>query len=383
MEQPAVEAAAGRAPKNRGIQVLLWLALFTGGGLFGGFLWREGGTPVHILPPVHIGGHPGATSWVDNLIVQSSSIINTSATVQQARGLSCDECRRFRAVLCGLARDIDDVLPTMAESLRHTGELFLDYRVVIFESDSSDGTGPLLSVLQRSVPDKLIVLRETLKLGDVRNRADRTVLLAELRNKLAAKVRSLRPEFWYDLVVIGDMDFPLGWDTRGVASVFRWGGEVAPKGAFFADTPEPPPRRVTNTTRWPFQWDLVTAYGQQAFSGFYWDWAALRLRGLEFVNLIDSRAGSTWYPRFRQMLHSQDAAWIPVSCAFGGLALMHADAFATAQWVGDRTFNGCEHIGMCLSLRKSGYPRMFISPSLVQVYDMTFGAKMWEKASLR
>ena len=281
--------------------------------------------------------------------------------------------------------------------MEQTGRLFGDYRIVIYESDSTDGTAALLTAWQQSDPERITVISEVANGGGVRERIDRTMLLADMRNRLMAVVRGLEGggaagPFAPDVVVIGDLDYEFGWDVRGIASVFRphdtdegrgWLGpeRVQP---FDGDaTPETEPRQQgpgpAGAGAWPHDWDSATAFGQQLGSGFYWDWAALRLRGLANRNVIEDRGDSDWYGELKARLAGPGQPWLPVRCAFGGLAVYRADAVRAGGWKGDSSANGCEHIGLCERMAESGFRRHFVVPSLVQLYDVKGGGKGWLK----
>jgi hypothetical protein len=45
-----------------------------------------------------------------------------------------------RVVVCGLCRDVRSALPRTIARIERLGQKFHDYRVVLFENDSQDGT---------------------------------------------------------------------------------------------------------------------------------------------------------------------------------------------------------------------------------------------------
>lgn len=446
------------------------------------------------------------------------------------RQMPCKECKQHTAVLCGLAHNIASSMPRLIDTIHQMGDMFQDYRVVIYESGSDDGTAGMLAAWHLAFPGRVTVISERKDHGGVREKADRTVLLASMRNRLADVVfglgsvlndkaspagrrlagqqwtlrsalrqlsssltpfqgrflhsasldeaasaevtRQMRAEamlgsgsglerpaatvlgarrlqgFKFDVVVVSDLDFEFGIDVGGVASVFRphsvdvlegWfgyegdalldgpGGNASmtraiamhllgdglpeltgnapgvPLGLNASKVP-PRPRRLQSAGRvaraqetgrsrlggsggepqmtdgWPHDWDAATAYGQQSGSGFYWDWAALRLRGLKLENHIDARHEEAWYPELRRRLTLvAGMPWLPVRCAFGGLAVYRAAALQAGRWRGDVSSNGCEHIGLCQSMAAAGFRAQFIVPSMVQLYDQEHGAGSWAK----
>src|SRR5262245_7073703 len=53
--------------------------------------------------------------------------------------------REARTVICGLARNVAALLPRTIARIERLGGLFADYRVLIYENDSTDPTPALLS----------------------------------------------------------------------------------------------------------------------------------------------------------------------------------------------------------------------------------------------
>src|SRR6478735_8854341 len=50
-----------------------------------------------------------------------------------------------RVVLCGLARNVAEVLPRTRARLEQTGQMFGDYRIFLYENDSEDSTAGQLA----------------------------------------------------------------------------------------------------------------------------------------------------------------------------------------------------------------------------------------------
>lgn len=503
MPTMAVLAAAVAAAVLASVATAVWMAPGWGTRQPSRPAW----SPAEDQPDeAHNSVAPSTSSAFLGLSTLDWAAANEAGGLAAKRALPCAECARHTAVLCGLAHNIVPSLPAMLESIRKTGELFADYRVVVMESDSDDGTDAFLSAWQQQEPGRVSVISRRLFGEGVRDRSDRTMALATLRNMLSSVIfglgsvregagpggaasggaghdralhadsRQITPAtrrhwappedpdaaamrllhsvrgrggcdgalceaaagnatarsgrrlrghdvegiaqvqgarslagFSFDVVVMGDLDFEFGWDTAGVASVFRphaqdaasgWFGSTyapdedgpctPPRGAvlwaaesdeqFAAEVaaagPKCPGQRLSNSS-WQHDWDVAAAYGQQAASGFVWDWAALRLRGLDYGNHIESRTDSKWYPALKRRLRAPDLPWLPVRCAFGGLAVFRAAALATGQWAGDSSANGCEHAGLCTSMAVHGFRRFFLVPTMVQLYDLKGGGASW------
>ena len=125
-----------------------------------------------------------------------------------------------RAVFCGLARDVADVLPDNVARLEALAAGFADHGFVIYENDSEDGTPDLLADWQRVDPRVHV---ETERLGVPRFAAarelDRAAWLARCRNRLRERV--LERFGGFDWVVAVDLDL-LGFCREGFASSFGY-----------------------------------------------------------------------------------------------------------------------------------------------------------------
>lgn len=124
--------------------------------------------------------------------------------------------RESRAVIVGLARSLGTVLAQTVARIEQTGRLFRDYRVFVFENDSTDETPARLrrwAVRNRRVT----VICEQLGLPHwpaVRNRA-RSAALARHRNRLLDEVEG-RYASW-DYLIVVDTDLAGGWSDLGIA----------------------------------------------------------------------------------------------------------------------------------------------------------------------
>ena len=58
------------------------------------------------------------------------------------------------------------------------------------------------------------------------------------------------------------------------------------------------------------------------------------------------------------------APLVPVDSCFGGLAVYRMEAFASGSYAG----GDCEHVTFHASLRRAGFGRIFLDPSLLALY---------------
>lgn len=126
-------------------------------------------------------------------------------------------------IITGLCRNIMPVLKHAVARLRKTGELFNDYRILIYENDSSDGTSEALrKYFQKD--NKTTVVQEITgapMFGKTRE-LNRPRYLAGLRNISFEGVRLLNKFFPVDYIIVVDLDLEGGWSYDGICHSFSY-----------------------------------------------------------------------------------------------------------------------------------------------------------------
>jgi glycosyltransferase involved in cell wall biosynthesis len=243
-----------------------------------------------------------------------------------------ERMRASRVVIAGLVRNAIEVLPHTIERIDRLAKLFADFRVVVYENDSSDGTPELLQAWAAGV-------RQVTAISEVRgapvnpgsrcqHRADR---MADYRNRYHAYIAERFPNF--DHVIVVDMDLIGGWSEDGIANTFGWD-----------------------------DWDFVGANGLVL--------QRVRLRFNSWLHY------DTWafrrYGSFEPMCTKtvNHFAWHrgeplqPVSSCFGGLGIYQMPAFLSARYAG----GDCEHVTFHYGMRAAGFDRLFLNPSQLVFY---------------
>jgi hypothetical protein len=237
-------------------------------------------------------------------------------------------------VFCGLCRDVRPYLPRMAARIERLGEMFRDYRVVLFENDSVDATREFLFDWQTLNP-RVEVISETL---GVRQHPqcrslDRAAWLGQIRNRCRERIITKYAEF--DHVIVVDMDLPGGWSYDGVAHTFGHD-----------------------------DWDFVGSYGLRQRTGRRGDeppfhhvdvWAFRPARETAARKLVDHT---------RLQLQRGDPL-LPVESCFGGLGVYRMACMQAAAYGGD----DCEHVVFHSRLRSIGFDRLFLNPSQIVMYS--------------
>jgi len=240
-----------------------------------------------------------------------------------------------RVVICGLARNLANILPHTLKQIEEIASLFADYRIVIYGNDSTDSTLDILYTFQKKNP-KLHVISE--KLGDPVNRSirclERTSRMARYRNRYREFVDKQFPDFDYALVM--DMDLPGEVSCEGVAHTFGqddWdftgaNGIIRKRGVFT--------EQLLHYDAWAFRrFGSFEAISTREVNHFFW------------------RAGDPLVPVF--------------SC-FGGLGIYRMEAMKCCFYEG----GDCEHVPLHRQMREKGLNRLFMNPSQITDYGVRY-----------
>ena len=243
-----------------------------------------------------------------------------------ARGY--ESMKKAAIIICGITRDDAETLPLTIRRIEKTGKLFADYRVVIFENDSTDQTLAILRQWEKANP-KVTILSESLR-GQPLFSGSRFVRLAACRNRYLDHI-GRSPElaaFPYAMVV--DMDLGGGWSDDGIASSF---GETG--------------------------WDAVAsnAIGYHNLRKTYYDTLALKPPSVLKRTWLYRLVGEGWQFRRGDPL-------IPLESGFGGLALYRREALRGRRYDGTgEDAEACEH----RALNADHGLRFFLNPSQITV----------------
>jgi hypothetical protein len=236
-----------------------------------------------------------------------------------------------RAVICGLARDLAHVLPSTITRIERLGAMFADYRVVVYENDSVDATGAILSDWrQRNSRITILSERRRAPVNPVASCLQRAARMAYYRNRCREFLQANTPDF--DVAIVVDMDLDGGWSYDGVANTFGHAG-----------------------------WDFVGSYGiiersylVQTLLVQYDAWA-FRAQG-SYARIPTKTVN--------HMRFSRGDAMLPVYSCFGGLGVYRMPAMLTSRYDG----SDCEHVCFHRRMREAGLDRLYLNPSQITFY---------------
>lgn len=125
-------------------------------------------------------------------------------------------------VIAGLLRDRVSIIPHLKIKLKAIGEKFKDYRVVIIENDSVDGTRQLLDAWAKEDPQHVIIIGGKMNLHKTVNRSggnQRISKMATLRNIYLEYVEKNLSNF--DYLMVNDMDINGYCYLEGIAATIH------------------------------------------------------------------------------------------------------------------------------------------------------------------
>jgi glycosyltransferase involved in cell wall biosynthesis len=210
-----------------------------------------------------------------------------------------------KVLICGIGRNVAKASSNTIHSIQTLGRFFSDYRVIIYENNSTDKTREIYSSLAKKDP-RVFFLSEKLS----RKRLDRFMKM-KVRNRTEqiARARNLvldiamDPAFHdYKYVIWADLDFETPWKVEEI---------------------------VKTITEPQEEWDAVLAYGA-------YDLFALRSAkwpiGFELVGDLYWKKLDPIRKEF--VLDSKDGKWERVYSAFGGIGIYKRESMQGCRYSG-------------------------------------------------
>ena len=239
-----------------------------------------------------------------------------------------------RVVICGLCRNVRHFLPRFAARTEQLGAMFQDYRVVLFENDSTDATLEFLTDWQK-LNSRVQVLSDrlgTIRFPQIRS-SERATRMAEYRNRY--RDHALEHFGDFDNLIVVDTDLGGGWSNDGVANTF--GHE---------------------------DWDFVGSCGLLRTSSDY---------GSEWTHFDAWAFRAQGHPQahanveVNSMVFERGEPLVPVASCFGGLGVYRMAAIQSAEYSGP----DCEHVILHDRMRQQGFGRTFLNPNQIVLYSPT------------
>lgn len=213
-----------------------------------------------------------------------------------------------KVIVCGVCRDVVQRLPYVIKVMEKIGDLFSDYRIIVYENNSCDNT-PLLLKRWESKNTKVRAISEYLEKNTLEtmfvNYPKKTEPISRARNIVLNTALSEQYQDFAYLIWL-DMDFHFEPSYEGIKEVF--------------------------TSK--CEWDAVFAYGIDKNTRRYWDWYAFRDRQCPLgPELIGDYWWSLPYHFFSVQLDENDN-WYPVYSAFSGCGIYKKSSLEGCQYSG-------------------------------------------------
>lgn len=135
-----------------------------------------------------------------------------------------------KIIILGTGKNIEHSLPAMRLKIEQLGTHFKDYRVIIYENNSTDGSAQYLKEWARK-NSKVTIISETLLPEQLKARTKghslkdgspcRMELIAYGRNQVLE--RALDTQFDdFKFILVTDLDFNVGWVVKDVVRIFSY-----------------------------------------------------------------------------------------------------------------------------------------------------------------
>lgn len=244
------------------------------------------------------------------------------------------EMAKHKIIITGITRDNAVDLPIMIKHIEYVGEFFGDYRVILIENDSTDGTKAIIDNWQNA-NKKVKVISQ-----DYRNTKRPSIkFLADVRNKyLEAIEKDIKYEN-FDIMMVVDMDMSYGFDVRGIMHSFS---------------------QIN-------RWDSVCSNGISNQKGEMYDMFAFRNEEFPWKPIDNpEKYWSEVVPR-GQKVYDISLDLIPVYSCFGGLGIYKIDFTKSCRY--DSIQGDCEHLPFHECIKENHKGRIVMNPAQVIRYS--------------
>ncbi len=255
-----------------------------------------------------------------------------SAAYHQTCGRGYAAMAGMRVAITGLARNIGDVLPLTIERIERLASRFANYRVILYENDSTDETKPLLVRWANSNPRVIVTMEDC---HDPANPTTRCLARAERMARYRERCQALVLEHCkdFDATIVLDLDVAGGWSEDGVANSF---GQR--------------------------DWDFIGT------NGLIYRREGLRINALRQYDMwalrLDERLTPIPTAQASRYVYHRGEPLVPVTSCFGGMGIYRMDAYRQGRYGAA----DCEHAVFHRHLIEGGFCRLFLNPSQIVVY---------------
>ena len=243
--------------------------------------------------------------------------------------------KETRVVICGLARNLGDVVHKTMARMETMGRMFADYRIVIYENDSKDLTRDILQAWEKN-NERVVLLTE--ELGEPINPGTRCLERAERMAKYRNRYRRYIAQNLsdWDYTIVCDMDLHVGWSYDGVANTFGHTGWdfMGSNGLLYIQRKRDRDRRAVHFDAWAFR--------------------------------HRDRPEPHHHMEVNKLLLSRGQPLFPVNSCFGGMGIYKTAAMNSCEYRG----GDCEHVPFHRQMMEKGMTGLFLNPSQLVIYGL-------------
>lgn len=227
-----------------------------------------------------------------------------------------------KVIICGISRDNIKTFPNIKQWIESTGNRFADYRVIIFENDSVDGTTQFLREWSKN---NFRVKSIHATFGNIKRPC--ISFLAKCRNKYLRELNKSKYDN-YKYVIMVDMDIKHPWPIDSIVD------------------------SINNPAK--NNWDVLCS-NSHIQNGHLYD--SFAYRDVMYSKLTHDHVANVQKKNFSE----NDKNWKSVYSCFGGLAIYKRDSLASCMY--DENSEDCEHVSLHECIRnKNG--NIFIVPNI-------------------
>ena len=252
-----------------------------------------------------------------------------------------------KVVICGTCKNVAPALPYTINIMEKIGNLFADYRIVVYENNSTDKTPQILKNWSKK-NSKILAISEQLTQEECKRifvnidhagKNNGTFFkpepIARARN-IVQNIAMSEQYAPFEFLIWMDMDFKIEPSYEGFIDTFRSNKE----------------------------WDAVFAYGLH-FDGRYYDWYALRDAKYPLGSEL---LGSYWWSTQKKLTLDLKSDWYPVYSAFGGCGIYRKSSVKGCEYIALVTKNLEDFYKKVLSAVPKQHP--FVQKYLNEIHSL-------------
>jgi len=208
-----------------------------------------------------------------------------------------------KVLICGVCQNVSEAADNTIHNIEKLGTRFTDYRVIIYENNSTDSTKAKFSAWAKKNP-RVVFLSK--KVPKSKLAASRTERIADARNCVLEEAS--QPLYQdYEILIMADLDFKKAW----------------------------PIDAILQTLNSPKEWDCVSANGVVTQDKLYHDYYALREP--RFPLGPEMLGDKLWGRLMPRRIRYKGNDWRTVYSAFGGLAIYKTAVITRFRYSGTVT----------------------------------------------